>query len=65
MAFVLQMRGALKEILVREEKLATQNSVLVTLAAGTQEEIKVIHCDPHHSISKQVMFEYFFQMISD
>ena len=31
----------MKEILAREEKLVTQNSVLVTLAAGTQEEIKV------------------------
>jgi hypothetical protein len=51
------MRSALKEILVREEKLATQNSVLVTLAAGTQEEIKVFHCEFHHSLSKQVMFE--------
>ena len=52
------MRSALKEILVREEKLVTQNSVLVTLAAGTQEEIKVICCDPHQLISKKVMFAY-------
>ena len=31
----------MKEILAREDKLASQNSVLITLAAGTQEEIKV------------------------
>lgn len=31
----------MKDILAREDKLASQNSVLVTLAAGTQEEIKV------------------------
>lgn len=31
----------MKVILAREEKLASQNSVLLTLVAGTQEEIKV------------------------
>lgn len=31
----------MKEILAREDKLASQNSVLVTLVSGTEEEIKV------------------------
>lgn len=38
---LLQMKNSIKDILARESKLASQNSVLVTLAAGTQEEIKV------------------------
>ncbi|KAG0585317.1 hypothetical protein KC19_2G003100 [Ceratodon purpureus] len=38
---VTKMRSSIKEILAREEKLASQNSVLVTLVAGTQEEIKL------------------------
>jgi hypothetical protein len=37
------MRNSIKGILAREDKLASQNSVLVTLVTGTQEEIKV--CD--------------------
>lgn len=35
------MRTSLKEILAREAKLSSQNSVLATLTAGTQEEINV------------------------
>ena len=31
----------MKEIFAREDKLDSQNSVLLTLVAGTQEEIKV------------------------
>ncbi|KAG0613123.1 hypothetical protein M758_6G078800 [Ceratodon purpureus] len=38
---VTKMRNSMKEILAREDKLASQNSVLITLAAGTQEEIKL------------------------
>ncbi|XP_024394330.1 kinesin-like protein KIN-14C isoform X2 [Physcomitrium patens] len=38
---VTKMRTSMKEILSREDKLALQNSVLVALAGGTQEEIKV------------------------
>lgn len=39
---VTKMKTALKDIMVREEKLASQNMVLEALAAGAQEEIKVI-----------------------
>ncbi|KAG0554696.1 hypothetical protein KC19_12G111500 [Ceratodon purpureus] len=39
---IAKMKTALKDIMVREEKLASQNMVLEALAAGTQEETKVI-----------------------
>lgn len=38
---VTKMRTSLKEILAREAKLSSQNSVLATLTAGTQEEINL------------------------
>jgi len=36
------MKSALKDIMVRDEKLASQNMVLEALGSDTQEEIKVI-----------------------
>ncbi|XP_024400704.1 kinesin-like protein KIN-14C isoform X1 [Physcomitrium patens] len=38
---VTRMKSSMKEIMAREFKLASQNSVLLTLAGGTQEELKL------------------------
>ncbi len=49
-----QMRSSMKEILAREDRLASQNSVLVTLVAGTQEEIKVSDDALFHNLPASV-----------
>lgn len=46
----------MKEILSREDKLALQNSVLVALAGGTQEEIKVRDTTLFHDLLQQACF---------
>lgn len=42
------MKSSMKEIMAREFKLASQNSVLLTLAGGTQEELKVSYVTLFH-----------------
>lgn len=49
------MRSSIKEILAREEKLGSQNSVLVTLATGTQEEINVSQITLFHDLLASIM----------
>jgi hypothetical protein len=39
--FMLQMKSALKDLLMQAEERASQNMVLEALAAGSQEEVKV------------------------
>ena len=52
------MKTALNDMMVREEKLASQNMVLEALAAGTQEEINVI-CLASLPFSKErVQFQF-------
>jgi hypothetical protein len=40
--FMLQMKSALKDLLMQAEERASQNMVLEALAAGSQEEVKMI-----------------------
>jgi hypothetical protein len=40
---VTKMKSALRELLLRQEKLVSQNMVLEALAAGSQEEVKVCY----------------------
>jgi hypothetical protein len=51
------MKTALKDIMVREEKLASQNMVLEALAAGAQEEIKVICLASSPFTNERVSFQ--------
>jgi hypothetical protein len=39
---VTKMKSTLRELLLRQEKLVSQNMVLEALAAGSQEEVKLI-----------------------
>jgi hypothetical protein len=43
--FMLQMKSALKDLLMQAEERASQNMVLEALAAGSQEEVKVDRWD--------------------
>jgi len=56
------MRNSIKEILVREGKLTSQNSILVTLAAGTQEEIQVSCVAMFHDLPASMRFCIWFSV---
>ncbi len=43
--FMLQLKSALKDLLLQAEERASQNMVLEALAAGSQEEVKVDRWD--------------------